>query len=54
VGNFCYVMIYYYDIEILTYKIYILHFHFPVRRTGGYRHKKALAISTSMSFGLCR
>src|SRR6218665_1965022 len=30
---------------ILTYKLYFRHFHFPVRRTGAYRHKKALPFS---------
>jgi len=31
----------------MTYKLYFRHFHFPVRRTGAYRHKKALLISKS-------
>ena len=30
-------------IPLLTYKIYIP-FHFPVRRNGAYRHKKALSL----------
>ena len=33
-----------YDTAILTYKIYIPHFHFPVRRTNAYRHKNALLV----------
>jgi len=32
-----------YDTAI-TYKIYIPHFHFQVRRTSAYRHKKALLL----------
>src|SRR6218665_2676629 len=35
-----------YDTAILTYKIYIPHFHFPVCRTSAYRHKKALLVIT--------
>ena len=31
-GRSRYAIIYYYDIAMLTYKIYIPHFHFPVRR----------------------
>src|SRR6218665_1499801 len=37
-----YAMIFLYDTAILAYKIYIPHFHFPVRCTGAYCHKKAL------------
>ena len=34
--------------ESSTYKMYILHFHFPVRRTCAYRHKEAMGIYTHM------
>ena len=35
----------YHTNTILTYKIYFRHFHFPVRCTDVYRHKKALQVS---------
>jgi len=37
-----YTVINYMIIQYFTYEMYILHFHFPVRHTEAYRHKKAL------------
>ena len=37
---------------ILTYKIYILHCHFPLRRTGAYRHRKALTLPDDTLHGV--
>src|SRR6218665_2630897 len=41
-----------YDTAILTYKINIPHFHFPVRHTGACCHKKAPDVCTTPSFPL--
>ena len=35
-------------IGLLTYKIYFRNFHFPVRRTGAYRHKKPCFFKTQL------
>src|SRR6218665_662888 len=43
-----------YDTATLSHKIYIPHFHFSVRRTGAYRHKKPCSyLSIHISYKSC-
>jgi len=45
--RFRYTMINFHINTMLTYKVNFRHFHFPVRRTGAYRHKKTLPLCMS-------
>src|SRR6218665_4153199 len=42
-----------YDTAVLTYKIYILHFHFPVRRTSAYRNKTVYLSLHMIAWSAC-